>query len=106
MRRRADGAFSQTVAIKLIRAELVSTQLRRRFDSERRILASLEHPNIARLLDAGSTEDGVPYLVLEYVAGEPVDSYCNSQALTLDKPGQYEVFAQTEIGRATSSERV
>ena len=57
---RDDGAFDQTVAIKLIRPELASAQLRRRFDSERRILASLDHPNIARLLDAGTTADGAP----------------------------------------------
>ena len=82
---RDDGAFAQTVAIKLIRPELASTQLRRRFDSERRILASLEHPNIARLLDAGTTADGAPYLVLEYVAGEPVDRYCDAQALTIEQ---------------------
>ena len=66
---RDDGSFEQTVAVKLIRAELVSGELRRRFDSERRILASLDHPNVARLLDAGTTEQGIPYLVLEYVGG-------------------------------------
>ncbi len=83
--RRDDGAFTQTVAIKLIRPELASPQLRRRFDSERRILASLEHPNVARLLDAGTAPDGAPYLVLEYVAGEPVDRYCDAQALNLER---------------------
>ena len=78
---RDDGSFAQTVAVKLIRAELVSGELRRRFDSERRILASLEHPNVARLLDAGTTAQGVPYLVLEYVAGEPIDAFCDAQKL-------------------------
>jgi serine/threonine protein kinase len=78
---RDDGSFAQTVAVKLIRAELVSGELRRRFDAERRILASLEHPNVARLLDAGTTTDGIPYLVLEYVAGEPIDRYCDERAL-------------------------
>ena len=79
---RDDGSFQQTVAVKLIRAELVSGELRRRFDSERRILASLDHPNVARLLDAGTTEQGIPYLVLEYVRGRTLDAYCD--ALSLD----------------------
>ena len=78
---RDDGSFEQTVAVKLIRAELVSGELRRRFDSERRILASLDHPNVARLLDAGTTEQGIPYLVLEYVGGEPIDAYCDARSL-------------------------
>jgi len=78
---RDDGSFEQTVAVKLIRAELVSGELRRRFDSERRILASLDHPNVARLLDAGTTEQGIPYLVLEYVAGEPIDAWCDARSL-------------------------
>ncbi len=83
--RRDDGAFDQIVAIKLIRPELASAQLRRRFDSERNIQASLDHPNIARLLDAGTTADGAPYLVLEFVAGEPVDRYCDAQALDVEQ---------------------
>jgi non-specific serine/threonine protein kinase/serine/threonine-protein kinase len=78
---RDDGSFAQTVAVKLIRAELVSGELRRRFDSERRILASLDHPNVARLLDAGTTEQGAPYLVLEFVAGEPIDTFCDTRSL-------------------------
>ena len=90
--RRDDGAFAQTVAIKLIRPELVSTQLRKRFASERRILASLEHPNIARLLDAGTTANGAPYLVLEYVAGEPVDRYCSAQTQTIEQ--RLKIFRQ------------
>jgi len=80
---RDDGSFTQTVAVKLIRAELASGELRRRFDSERRILASLDHPNVARLLDAGTTDKGAPYLVLEYVAGEPIDAYCDARALDI-----------------------
>jgi non-specific serine/threonine protein kinase/serine/threonine-protein kinase len=83
--RRDDGAFMQTVAIKLISTDLASAAMRRRFDGERHILASLEHPNIARLLDAGTTADGAPYLALEYVAGEPVDAYCNTRALNLEQ---------------------
>ena len=81
---RDDGAFAQTVAIKLIRPELVSPELRRRFAAERHILAALDHPNVARLLDAGTNAAGTPYLVLEYVAGEPVDAYCNAQRLDIE----------------------
>jgi len=83
--RRDDGAFEQTVAVKLVRPELSSEMLRRRFLAERRILASLEHPNIARVLDGGATDDGVPFLVLEYVAGEPVDVYADSRALSIEQ---------------------
>lgn len=83
--RRDDGAFEQTVAIKLIRSELASEVLRRRFLAERRILAGLVHPNIAHLIDGGSTPEGVPYLVLEHVAGEPIDQYCDRLALPVDR---------------------
>ncbi len=82
--RRDDGAFEQTVAIKLVRAELASDLLRRRFLAERRILAGLVHPHIAHLIDGGATPDGVPYLVLEHVAGEPIDRYCERQALSVE----------------------
>ncbi|MEO8504560.1 MAG: serine/threonine-protein kinase [Acidobacteriota bacterium] len=78
---RDDGAFAQTVAVKLVRSELASEVLRRRFLAERRILAGLVHPNIAHLIDGGATAEGVPYLVLEYVAGEPIDRYCDQRAL-------------------------
>jgi serine/threonine protein kinase len=81
--RRIDGQFEQVVAIKIAQRDLASDLLRRRFLSERRILASLEHPNIARLIDGGTTADGVPYLALEYVDGEPIDRYCNSHALPI-----------------------
>ncbi|MEO7793976.1 MAG: serine/threonine-protein kinase [Thermoanaerobaculia bacterium] len=83
--RRDDGAFEQTVAVKLVRPELSSEMLRRRFLSERRILASLEHPNIARVLDGGTTAEGVPYLVLEYVTGKPVDVYADERWLTIEE---------------------
>jgi eukaryotic-like serine/threonine-protein kinase len=81
--RRDDGAFEQTVAIKLVRSELVSDLLRRRFLGERRILAGLVHPNIAHLIDGGTTVEGVPYLVLEHVAGEPIDRYCDRHSLSV-----------------------
>lgn len=81
--RRDDGAFEQTVAVKLVRAELASDLLRRRFLAERRILAGLAHPHIAHLIDGGTTADGVPYLVLEHVAGEPIDRYCERHELSV-----------------------
>lgn len=67
---RADGAFERTVAVKLIRGRLHSSSVQQRFESERRIMAGLQHPNITALLDGGS-EDGQPYLVMEYVDGVP-----------------------------------
>ena len=79
---RDDGQFAQQVAIKLLRAGFDSDVDVERFRSERQILASLNHQNIARLLDGGVTDDGLPYLVLEYVEGEPIDRYCASRALT------------------------
>ena len=78
---RADGLFEQRVAVKLLRADLDTEMDRTRFAAERRILASLDHPNIARLLDGGVTDDGRPYLVLEYVDGQPMDRYCEDRRL-------------------------
>jgi Tol biopolymer transport system component len=78
---RADGEFAQHVALKLLRAGFDSDVDVERFRAERQILASLNHPNIARLLDGGVTDDGLPYLVLEYVEGEPIDRFCVSHAL-------------------------
>ena len=64
---RADGSYEQKAALKLIRRGIYSETVLQRFLNERRILASLKHPNIARLLDAGTSGDGVPYFVMEYV---------------------------------------
>lgn len=80
---RADDQYRQKVAIKLIRAGAASDEVMRRFRVERQILANLEHPYIARLLDGGTTESGLPYLVMEYIEGEPVDVYCNSRNLSI-----------------------
>ena len=80
---RADGKFDQKVALKLLKRELNTAALRRRFEHEREILASLEHPNIARLLDAGTTDDEVPYIAMEYVEGLPIDIYCERRDLDL-----------------------
>jgi len=79
--KRADNVFSKPVAIKVLRPETLGTELRRRFDQEREIVARLDHPNIARLLDGGTTEDGLPYSVIEYVDGQPIDRYCDERHL-------------------------
>ena len=80
---RADGLYDKQVAIKLIRGGLSSEFFVARFTNERQILAGLEHPNIARLLDGGVTEEGLPYVVLEFVAGVPIDQYCARHELSI-----------------------
>ncbi len=79
---RADDEYRKQVAIKLIRWGADDDEVRRRFLAERQILANLDHPYIARLLDGGTTEDGLPYVVMEHVAGEPIDVYCDKHRLT------------------------
>jgi serine/threonine protein kinase/Tol biopolymer transport system component/tetratricopeptide (TPR) repeat protein len=78
---RADNEFRKRVAIKLIRGGMETEFAIRRFRNERQILARLEHPNIARLIDGGATGEGMPYYVMEYVEGEPLNSYCESRRL-------------------------
>lgn len=80
---RADDEYQQQVAIKLVRAGAFTPQVQGRLRTERQILAQLQHPNIARLLDGGRAPDGTPYLVMEYIDGEPIDSYCDRRRLTL-----------------------
>ena len=79
---RADGAFAQRVAIKVVRGLLDADRVRR-FRAERQMLASLQHPNIARLIDGGTTDDGWPYLVMEFVDGAPIDAFADSHRLDL-----------------------
>ena len=74
---RADGEFDREVAVKLVRSGFDSQFILERFRHERQILAGLDHPNIARLLDGGTTDDGIPYLVMELVEGTPIDAHCN-----------------------------
>jgi len=81
--RRADQQYDQRAAVKLLRASLLSEREIRRFREERQILASLNHPSIARLLDGGMMEDGSPYLVMEYVDGLPLDAWCDREQLNL-----------------------
>ena len=80
---RADGEFEQHVALKLLRPGLDSDLDLARLRAERQILASLNHPNIARLLDGGVTDDGLPYLVMEYIDGQPLDRYCAEHGLSV-----------------------
>ena len=87
---RADGQFEQRVALKLIQHG--NPGVIRRFVEERRILALLQHPNIARLVDGGLTSDGLPYFAMELVDGEPIDHYCASRHLLLD--ARLELFAR------------
>ncbi|HSS76518.1 MAG TPA: serine/threonine-protein kinase, partial [Thermoanaerobaculia bacterium] len=83
--RRDDEHYDRLVAIKILRSGLEETEIYHRFLAERQTLARLEHPNIARLYDGGSTADGRPYLVMELVEGLPVDAYCDRHRLTIDR---------------------
>ena len=78
---RADGEFQQRVAIKFIRRGWESDFAVRRFRHERQILATLDHPHIGRLLDGGSTKDGLPYFVMEYVEGRHITLFCQEEEL-------------------------
>ncbi len=84
--------FEKRVALKLVHPELRTTEVVRRFAAERQILARLEHPSIARILDGGTTDDALPYFVMEYVEGVPVDRYCDDRGLSLRQ--RLELFMQ------------
>ena len=81
---RDDGAFEQRVAIKVLAPTLGARLARARFDRERRILARMEHPNVARLFDGGVTPEGLPYLAMEYVEGRPIDQYVREEGLSIE----------------------
>jgi serine/threonine protein kinase len=81
--KRTDGKFEQKVAMKMLKREYNTKKLRRRFEVEKEIQAKLHHPNIAALLDSGTTDDGVPYLVMEYIEGVPIDVFCAEKSLDL-----------------------
>ena len=78
---RADGQYHKQVAIKLLNPQFGDRHFLRRFLRERQLLAGLEHPNVVRLLDGGATENGLPYLVLEHVAGVRIDTWCETRKL-------------------------
>ena len=81
---RADGAYEAKAAIKLVRGGIPSPMLSERFRIERQILAGLSHPGVAQLLDGGSTDDGTPYLVMEFIDGQPITEWCDDQSLSID----------------------
>src|SRR5690606_22156084 len=81
---RADGVFDQLAAVKVLRGGAIARDAARRFDKERRLLARLEHPNIARVLDGGTTETGTPYLVMELIDGVAIDRYCDAERLSVE----------------------
>jgi serine/threonine-protein kinase len=83
---RSDGAFRRQVAVKLVLASLNTAGVMLGFQQERAILASLDHPNIARLLDGGLTDQGWPYFVMELVEGRPIDRWCDGQRLNIGQP--------------------
>jgi eukaryotic-like serine/threonine-protein kinase len=96
---RVDGEFQREVAIKLLRNSPDAEELHRRFIAERQILASLSHPHIAQLLDGGTTEGQLPYLVMEYVDGLPITAYCDRHGL--DIAARLRLFV--DVCRAVSS---
>lgn len=81
--RRDDGTFEHSVAVKVLKRGLDTADILRRFRQERQILAQLDHPSIARILDGGTTDDGLPYLVMERVDGHPIDEACRALGLTI-----------------------
>jgi eukaryotic-like serine/threonine-protein kinase len=87
---RDDSQFRRLVAIKMIRPELLDENTLRRFHNERQTLAALEHPNIVKLVDGGTTEDGWPYLIMDYVEGQPIDRFVKERDLST--PERLELF--------------
>src|SRR6266850_2737752 len=80
---RVDNEFTMRAAIKLVKRGMDTDFILRRFRKERQILAALDHPHIARLMDGGTTDDGLPYFVMEYIEGQPLYGYCDSHRLSI-----------------------
>ena len=80
---RADDEYHKEVAVKVLRPGYDTRSLVERFKAEKRILATLDHPNIARILDGGSTDEGLPYLVMDFIKGQPIDQYSHDRQLTV-----------------------
>jgi tRNA A-37 threonylcarbamoyl transferase component Bud32 len=80
-----DDDFQQQIAIKLVKRGMDTNAILRRFRAERRILARLDHPNICKLLDGGVTDDGLPYFVMEYLQGTPIQTYCRERKLSINE---------------------
>ena len=89
---RIDGEFKQTVAVKLIKRGMDTDLILKRFRRERQILAALDHPNIAYFLGGGSTEDGMPYFVMEYIPGKPLYKFCDENRLSIKE--RLQIFRQ------------
>ncbi len=89
---RADERFQKSVAIKLIKRGRDTDDVLRHFRNEQQILANFDHPNIARLIDAGSTENGLPYFIMEHVEGQPIDQFCDGRSLSITQ--RLELFQQ------------
>ncbi|MGP1346268.1 MAG: protein kinase domain-containing protein [Phycisphaerales bacterium] len=82
---KAEGQFKRRAAIKVVRRGMDTDEVLRRFEMERQVLSALNHPNIARLYDGGSTEQGLPYFAMEYIDGLRIDTYCDRNALSIDQ---------------------
>jgi serine/threonine-protein kinase len=82
---RSDDEYQKQVAIKLVKSSGAYSEILRRFRSERQILAKLDHPNIARLFDGGTIQNGLPYVVMEFVEGEPIDQYSDRNKLSINE---------------------
>ena len=82
---KSDETFHRVVALKVIKHGMDTRSILQRFFNERQILANLDHPNIARLIDAGMTDEGLPYFVMEYVEGKPITEYCNDKKATVQE---------------------
>jgi serine/threonine protein kinase len=98
-----EGEFRQQVAVKLIRAGMANPEVVRRFVIERQTLAALNHPHIVRLLDGGATEEGLPYLVVEYVKGTPIDRYSDDRKLGIGERLRLFVDASMAVHHAHQS---
>ncbi len=104
---RDDGAFRKSVAIKLLWRDAVSEECVLRFKQERQVLAALDHPNIARILDGGDTPDGMPYYVMEYVEGLPLElSTAHDQKRLAVASGRLRIFQQVCAARWNISTRI
>jgi eukaryotic-like serine/threonine-protein kinase len=97
---RADDEYQKEVAIKVAALGLMAEELRQRFLEERQILADLDHPHIARLLDGGTTSEGLPYVVMEFVSGQPIDHWCEEQALGRTKRIRLMISVAKAVGYA------
>jgi Tol biopolymer transport system component/serine/threonine protein kinase len=100
---RDDDVFKRDVAIKIIRRGMNTDFVVRRFRHERQALAALDHPNVARMIDGGVTDEGLPYFVMEYIDGVPIDTYCDTRKL--DVPARLKMFQQVCAGVQCAHDR-